>query len=151
MTHVRVAGSVTVHNPHINVARIFGVALKTCRTQTIAPQIRTEMSDISDDQLSEVYAFAVQLGKDAGEMLMKAARTRFETQSGPSTTVSYVEKDNSVDIVTKTDNGKFPPQYRRPSSSDRGQMSRRSSTSPSQPSFPLTSTYLDCLPMTNLA
>lgn len=62
------------------------------------------MPDISDDELSEVYSFAVQLGKDAGDMLMAAARRRFENQSGPSTRVSYVEKDNAVDIVTSTDN-----------------------------------------------
>jgi myo-inositol-1(or 4)-monophosphatase len=65
------------------------------------------MLDLSDDQLSEVYSFAVQLGKDAGDMLMAAARKRFENQGGPSTKVSYVEKDNAVDIVTSTDNGKW--------------------------------------------
>lgn len=65
------------------------------------------MSDITPDHLNEVYAFAVQLGKDAGEMLMTAARKRFESHAGASTSVSYVEKDSSVDIVTKTDNGKL--------------------------------------------
>lgn len=65
------------------------------------------MPDMNDDQLSEVYSFAVQLGKDAGDMLMKAARRRFDNQSGPSTSVAYVEKDNAVDIVTSTDNGKL--------------------------------------------
>lgn len=67
------------------------------------------MPDLTDDQLSEVYAFAVQLGKDAGALLMTAAQKRFETQGGPSTSVSYVEKENSVDIVTKTDNGESHP------------------------------------------
>lgn len=65
------------------------------------------MPEFSDDQLSEVYSFAVQLGKDAGDMLMTAARRRFENQGGPSTKVAYVEKDNAVDIVTSTDNGSW--------------------------------------------
>lgn len=63
------------------------------------------MAELSDSQLEEVYSFAVQLGKDAGDMLMLAARRRFDGQGETSASVSYVEKDNSVDIVTATDNG----------------------------------------------
>lgn len=61
---------------------------------------------MDDQTLAEVYAFALQLGKDAGDMLMAAARRRIEGGPNPgSSSVAYVEKENSVDIVTKTDNG----------------------------------------------
>lgn len=62
---------------------------------------------MDDKELAEIYAFAVQLGKDAGDMLMAAARRRMDGSGdeSSSSTVSYVEKENSVDIVTKTDNG----------------------------------------------
>lgn len=62
---------------------------------------------VTDQELDGIYAFAVQLGKDAGEMLMTAARRRMQGESsgGTSSTVAYVQKENSVDIVTKTDNG----------------------------------------------
>lgn len=56
-------------------------------------------------ELKEIYAFAVQLGKDAGDMLMAAAQRRIDGRGESSTSVSYVEKENSVDLVTKTDNG----------------------------------------------
>lgn len=62
------------------------------------------MPGINDQELQEIYDFAVQLGKDAGEMLMNACRRRMQG-SGATTSVSYVEKANSVDLVTKTDNG----------------------------------------------
>ena len=61
------------------------------------------MSAINRDQLDEIYAFAVQLGKDAGNMLMDAARSRFG-DSG-QTEQAIEEKDSAVDIVTKTDEG----------------------------------------------
>lgn len=64
------------------------------------------MSDISDQELGEIYAFAVQLGKDAGKMLMDAARSRFS--EGESREQAYTEKDNAVDLVTKTDEGITP-------------------------------------------
>ncbi|TDZ19167.1 Protein QA-X [Colletotrichum orbiculare MAFF 240422] len=57
------------------------------------------MADISDNELREIYDFAVQLGKDAGAMLMKAARSRFD---GSASQV-FTEKESSVDLVTKTD------------------------------------------------
>ncbi|KAF5245335.1 hypothetical protein FAUST_1810 [Fusarium austroamericanum] len=59
---------------------------------------------MDSQQLNEIYAFAVQLGKDAGDMLMAAAQRRIDGHGTSSTTVSYVEKENSVDLVTKTDN-----------------------------------------------
>ncbi|KAF4461131.1 QA-X [Fusarium albosuccineum] len=58
---------------------------------------------MDDQHMSEIYAFAVQLGKDAGDMLMAAARSRMDGGASGSSTVSYVEKENSVDLVTKTD------------------------------------------------
>ena len=63
------------------------------------------MSGINDQDLDEIYRFAVQLGKDAGQMLMDAARRRMQGDGGGATTpsVAYVEKENSVDLVTKTD------------------------------------------------
>lgn len=60
--------------------------------------------EISEKELDEIYAFAVQLGKDAGKMLMDTAKLRMA--SGGAAHES-VEKENAVDIVTKTDTGDF--------------------------------------------
>ncbi|KAJ8119545.1 hypothetical protein O1611_g10589 [Lasiodiplodia mahajangana] len=61
------------------------------------------MSEISEQELGEIYDFAVQLGKDAGQLLMDFARARWgERGSGEQL---FSEKDNAVDIVTKTDEG----------------------------------------------
>lgn len=62
------------------------------------------MAGMTDEQLGEVYAFAVQLGKDAGNMLMDAAKARLGDagQNGQA----FTEKESAVDIVTKTDEGK---------------------------------------------
>ncbi|KKA29896.1 hypothetical protein TD95_001498 [Thielaviopsis punctulata] len=57
--------------------------------------------DISDQELQEIYAFAVQLGKDAGAKLVQAATARF-SGAGRAEQGSE-EKDSSVDIVTKAD------------------------------------------------
>lgn len=62
------------------------------------------MEAISNEQLDEMYAFAVQLAKDAGNMLMEAARSRFGNAAQAEQVL--VEKENAVDIVTKTDEGK---------------------------------------------
>lgn len=61
------------------------------------------MSDISTAELDDIYAFAVQLGKDAGDLLMSYARTRWSGTG--SAAQQLVEKDSSVDIVTKADEG----------------------------------------------
>ncbi|KAL2263807.1 hypothetical protein VTK26DRAFT_4974 [Humicola hyalothermophila] len=55
----------------------------------------------TEKELDEIYAFAVQLGKDAGQLLLKGVRARVDGSTGP--TQEFVEKDSSVDIVTKTD------------------------------------------------
>ncbi|OQO10848.1 Protein qutG [Cryoendolithus antarcticus] len=49
--------------------------------------------------LDEIYRFAIQLGKDAGEMLLSAANARI---SGTAYAVS-TEKESAVDLVTQTD------------------------------------------------
>lgn len=55
----------------------------------------------SDLNLDEIYQFAIQLGKDAGKLLQYAAQQRMN--GGDQ--LEEVEKLNSVDIVTKTDEG----------------------------------------------
>jgi myo-inositol-1(or 4)-monophosphatase len=64
------------------------------------------MPEINDHELADIYAFAVQLGKDAGQMLMAAIQRRIEGDSSGNypATALYLEKENSVDIVTQTDN-----------------------------------------------
>lgn len=59
---------------------------------------------ISEKELDEIYAFAIQLGKDAGKMLMDGAALRMSSSSGQGEQ-KFEEKDNAVDIVTKTDTG----------------------------------------------
>ena len=61
------------------------------------------MSDISQDELSEIYAFAVQLGKDAGQMLMQAARLRTDDTRASQKQEEHAQKANAVDLVTETD------------------------------------------------
>ncbi|KZZ94289.1 inositol monophosphatase [Moelleriella libera RCEF 2490] len=64
---------------------------------------------MNDQTLSEIYDFAVQLGKDAGQLLLDAAWSRAPstTAGGNSSSSSAqpvpVEKESSVDIVTETD------------------------------------------------
>lgn len=58
----------------------------------------------TERELDEIYAFAVQLGKDAGKLLLEAAQSRFNG-SGQGAQ-AFEEKDSAVDIVTKTDEGK---------------------------------------------
>jgi myo-inositol-1(or 4)-monophosphatase len=61
------------------------------------------LSTLTDSELGDVYAFAVQLGKDAGKLLLDAATSRF----GGGGQQVFTEKDNAVDIVTKTDEGEW--------------------------------------------
>jgi myo-inositol-1(or 4)-monophosphatase len=61
------------------------------------------MAMASDLDLDSIYTFALQLGKDAGQMLLEAAQRRM---SGADQLVEE-EKLNSVDIVTKTDEGEL--------------------------------------------
>lgn len=69
----------------------------------------TDMShpDEAGLDLDAIYAFAIQLGKDAGAMLMEGARARM---AGGGDGGGIEEKDSAVDIVTKVDEGRssFP-------------------------------------------
>jgi myo-inositol-1(or 4)-monophosphatase len=56
----------------------------------------------TDLDIDEIYKFAVQLGKDAGTLLQKAAESRFGLNAHHDV---VQEKDSSVDIVTQTDEG----------------------------------------------
>jgi hypothetical protein len=64
----------------------------------------------SDLDLDSVYTFAIQLGKDAGQLLQDAAQRRMSGEDQ----LEEVEKLNSVDIVTKTDEGKICPNIWKP-------------------------------------
>jgi hypothetical protein len=65
------------------------------------------MSEISKEELGEIYAFAVQLGKDAGKMLLNAAKLRMGDADGKGREEmkEHVQKMNAADLVTETDEG----------------------------------------------
>lgn len=58
----------------------------------------------SQDELDEIYAFAIDLGRKAGKLLMERVDQRISGANGSSNT--FEEKENAVDIVTQTDEGK---------------------------------------------
>jgi myo-inositol-1(or 4)-monophosphatase len=57
----------------------------------------------TQDELDEIYTFAVDLGRKAGKLLMERVDQRISDANGHSN--SFEEKENSVDIVTQTDEG----------------------------------------------
>lgn len=61
------------------------------------------MSEISREELDEIYAFAVDLGKQAGQMLKDAAQLRMDGGSRTKAQDEHVQKMNAVDLVTETD------------------------------------------------
>lgn len=61
------------------------------------------MGEISEQELGEIYDFAVQLGKNAGNLLMSFAKARWGGEGSGEQLFS--EKDSAVDIVTKADEG----------------------------------------------
>jgi myo-inositol-1(or 4)-monophosphatase len=61
------------------------------------------MSSINQQDLDSIYAFAVQLGKDAGKILLERAKERF--QGDDQKVQAHAEKANAVDLVTQTDEG----------------------------------------------
>lgn len=65
------------------------------------------MTQISGQELDEIYAFAVDLGKRAGRLLLDGVNRRIDG----SQEQAFVEKDNAVDIVTKTDEGRVYLNY----------------------------------------
>ncbi|RJE19299.1 Inositol monophosphatase QutG [Aspergillus sclerotialis] len=60
------------------------------------------MSSLSQAELDDIYAFAVGLGRTAGNLLLDGVEKRI---NGGNQSVE--EKDSSVDIVTKTDEGLY--------------------------------------------
>ena len=60
-------------------------------------------ADISREKLDDIYTFAVDLGKQAGKMLMKAAQLRMDGGDGTKEEKEHVQKENAVDLVTETD------------------------------------------------
>jgi len=60
------------------------------------------MVTINEEEISEIYELALEMGKVAGEMLMEGMRKR---TIGSNTSIQIEEKDSSVDVVTQTDLG----------------------------------------------
>lgn len=67
------------------------------------------MVELTREELDEIYAFAVQLGKDAGKLLLDAATLRYGDNRPAE--AAHVEKANAVDLVTQTDEGELAPKY----------------------------------------
>jgi hypothetical protein len=69
--------------------------------------------EISDNELSGIYQFAIKLGKDSGAILLdnllKRRRDAAHAQDDAAVPEELImeEKLNAVDIVTKTDNGRL--------------------------------------------
>jgi hypothetical protein len=61
------------------------------------------MSEIHQDDLEEVYQFAIGLGKASGKILLEGIERRSVTAENGGQ--EAIEKLNAVDIVTQTDNG----------------------------------------------
>ena len=61
----------------------------------------TTPAALDDSELDKIYSFAVQLAKQAGQMLLDAVDAR----SGQTGGASHVEKESAVDLVTQTDEG----------------------------------------------
>ncbi|KAJ5794074.1 hypothetical protein N7457_000673 [Penicillium paradoxum] len=59
------------------------------------------IGSFSQDELDEIYAFAIDLGRKAGKLLMDRVEQRISDSKGCSNT--FEEKENAVDIVTQTD------------------------------------------------
>lgn len=65
------------------------------------------MTTLSQEELDGIYAFAVDLGKRAGQMLTDAAQIRTDGGNGKAEQKEHVQKENAVDLVTETDEGMF--------------------------------------------
>jgi myo-inositol-1(or 4)-monophosphatase len=61
--------------------------------------------NLTQNELDEIYAFAVNLGRKAGDLLME--RVELRISGGEGNSQKFEEKDSSVDIVTQTDEGKL--------------------------------------------
>lgn len=69
------------------------------------------MDHLTSDELNDIYAFAVELGKRAGTMLKDAAQLRMSGGSGTREEKAHVQKENAVDLVTETDEGRSRTQH----------------------------------------
>jgi myo-inositol-1(or 4)-monophosphatase len=65
------------------------------------------MTSLSQEELDGIYAFAVDLGKQAGQMLTDAAQIRIDGGNATSEQKAHVQKENAVDLVTETDEGRL--------------------------------------------
>lgn len=72
----------------------------------------TTSTMLTETELDEIYSFAIQLAKEAGQKLLDAVDARLgQTSTGTGTTtggggaVGHVEKESAVDLVTETDEG----------------------------------------------
>jgi myo-inositol-1(or 4)-monophosphatase len=65
------------------------------------------MTSLSQEELDGIYAFAVDLGKQAGQMLTDAAQIRIDGWNTTSEQKAHVQKENAVDLVTETDEGRL--------------------------------------------
>lgn len=59
---------------------------------------------LPQDELDEIYTFAIDLGRKAGKMLMD----RVDQRIAGGDANAFEEKENAVDIVTQTDEGADP-------------------------------------------
>lgn len=69
----------------------------------------TTSTILTETELDEIYSFAIQLAKEAGQKLLDAVDARLG-QTGTITgggggAVGHVEKESAVDLVTETDEG----------------------------------------------
>lgn len=72
----------------------------------------TTSTILTETELDEIYSFAIQLAKEAGQKLLDAVDARLgrtSTTTGTTTggggAVGHVEKESAVDLVTETDEG----------------------------------------------
>lgn len=72
----------------------------------------TTSTILTETELDEIYSFAIQLAKEAGQKLLDAVDARLgqtDNITGTTTTgggaVGHVEKESAVDLVTETDEG----------------------------------------------
>ena len=63
------------------------------------------MSEVLEDDLEEVYQFAIGLAKSSGKILLEGLERRRVTEGDCAPEV--IEKLNAVDIVTQTDTGTY--------------------------------------------
>lgn len=61
------------------------------------------MAELTQEELDDIHAFAIDLGRQAGQMLMAAAKLRMGDERATTEQKEHVEKENAVDLVTETD------------------------------------------------